>query len=340
MAVDTIEEKLATRHAQSQLEAKLAFYKRIGLIGLIIFAVALPFLVSDFRTFQFTRVLYISIAVLGLNILSGYNGQFSLGHGAFIALGAYVAAIMMDRWGVPYYLTIIPAGLIGFIFGFLIGLPARRLEGLYLALATFGLALATPQILKKFEIITMGVQGIVVDKPEVPFGLPISQDQWLYFFTLMILLVLFWAARNLLRARTGRAFVAIRDHHMAAESMGVNAGFYKPLAFAIGGAYAGVAGALATITIQFVAPDSFGVFLSITLLVGSVIGGIASIGGAIFGGIAIVFIPNVAEEISKAAPWAIYGVILILFMYAMPSGIMGFINMLWRGYVKRLLTRT
>ena len=280
-------------------------------------------------------VLVYAIALLGLNMLTGYNGQISLGHGAFYAIGAYVAAILMDRFGVPYYLTVPVAGVLCFIAGFLFGLPALRLEGLYLALATFALALAAPQILKYFEPWTGGVQGIVLLKPDAPAGLPLSQDQWLYYFTLAVLVVLFWAAHNLLGGRTGRAIVAIRDHHIAAEAMGINAALYKSTTFGVSALYTGVAGALGAIAVQFVAPDSFGIFLSITLLVGIVIGGLASVSGAIYGGMFIVFVPNLAEEISKAAAWAVYGVFLIAFMYVMPTGVAGFVARLWGALVRR-----
>lgn len=319
----------------------IALYRRpIAIFGLVALACLLPFLVSDFRTFQLTLALAYMMALLGLNLVTGYNGQFSLGHGAFFAVGAYATAVMMDRWGVPYYLTIVPAGFITLIVGFLVGLPASRLEGLYLALATFGLALSMPPILKKFEGLTGGVQGIVLTKPDPPFGLPLSADQWLYFFTLAILLVLFWLAWNLLRGRTGRSIVAIRDHHVAAEAMGVNTTLNKALIFGVSGFFTGVGGAVFAIAIQFVAPDSFTLFLSITLLVGSVVGGIASLSGAIYGGVFIVFIPNFANDISQAAPWAIYGIFLIAFMYLMPNGIAGFISLAWRWIGRILLTRT
>jgi branched-chain amino acid transport system permease protein len=215
------------------------------------------------------------------------------------------------------------------VVGFLFGLPALRLEGLYLALATFSLALAVPQILKYFEEWTGGSQGIVLTKPSAPFGLKLTPDQWLYFLTLGILVVLFWLAANLLRGRVGRAIVAIRDNHIAAEAMGINASLYKSLVFGISAAYTGVAGALSASVIAFVAPDSFDVFLSITLLIGSVIGGLASISGAVFGGLFVQFVPNWAQDISKAAPWAIFGVFLIVFMYVMPFGIAGALRLLW-----------
>ena len=299
----------------------------MGLLAALAFASVLPFLVSDFETFQFTLAMVYAIALLGLNILTGYNGQISLGHGAFYAIGAYTAAVLMDNWGVPYYLTLPVAGALCFVVGFLFGLPALRLHGLYLAVATLALALAVPQILKydAFEPWTGGVQGIVLSKPEPPFGLPLSEDQWLYYFTLAVLVVLFLAAWNLLRGRTGRAMVAIRDHHISAAAMGVNVALYKSLTFGVSALYTGIAGALGAIVVQFVAPDSFGLFLSITFLVGIVVGGLASISGAIYGGLFILFVPNYAQDISDAAPWAIYGVILLIFMYAMPRGVAGFI---------------
>src|SRR5262249_28201164 len=256
-------------------------------------------------------------------ILAGYNGEISLGHGAFYAVGAYTTAIMIDRWSIPYGWTLPAAGLLCLVVGFLFGIPALRLEGLYLALATFALALAVPQILKYFEHWTGGSQGIVLSKPTAPAGLPLSPDQWLYFVTLAVLVVLFALAWNLLRGRTGRALIATRDNHIAAEAMGIDTALYKSLTFGVSAAYTGIAGALSALAIAFVAPDAFNVFLSITFLVGIVIGGLASISGAIFGGLFIQFVPNWAQDISKAAPWAIYGLFLIVFMYAMPHGIAG-----------------
>jgi len=292
---------------------------------LVAAACALPFLVSSYRTFQVTLVLVYAIALLGLNILTGYNGQISLGHGAFYAMGAYCAAILMDKLGVPYWATIPVAGAVCLAAGFLFGLPALRLEGLYLALATFALGVAMPQLLKyhRLERWTGGVQGIVIAKPDAPFGLPIDADQWLYFFTLAVALAMFALGRNLLRGRIGRALVAIRDQHIAAEAMGIHNALYKSLAFGISAMYTGIAGALGAIAVQFVAPDSFSIFLSIALLVGVVVGGLASISGALYGALFIQFVPNIADEISKAAPWAIFGVFMISFAYLMPTGVAG-----------------
>jgi branched-chain amino acid transport system permease protein len=308
-------------------------------IGGIILVVALcvaPFLVKNFRVFQFNLVLIYAIAILGLNILTGFNGQFSLGHGAFYAIGAYAAAILMDRFGIPYWATLPVAGVVCFVFGLLIGFPALRLAGHYLALATFALALAIPQLLKYrlIEEWTGGVQGIVLSKPEVPFefallGQPLSPDRWLFFFTLGVTIIVFLLARNLLAGRVGRALIAIRDHPIAAAAMGINLPYFKSITFGVSAALTGVAGALGAVAVAFVAPDSFTVFLSITFLVGLVVGGLASIPAAFFGALFIQFVPNIADEISKAAPWAIYGVFLIVFMYLMPTGVMGLLKKIW-----------
>jgi len=311
--------------------------RAIGFVLLFLLVCALPFLVSNYHTFQLTLVLVYAIALLGLNILTGYNGQISLGHGAFYAIGAYVAAILMDKFGVPYWLTLPVAGAVCLVVGFLFGLPALRLEGLYLALATFALGVSMPQLLKykHLEHWTGGVQGIVIIKPDPPFGLPINQDQWLYFFTLAVALVMFVLGWNLLRGRVGRSLIAIRDQPIAAEAMGVNNALYKSLAFGVSAMYTGVAGALGAIAVQFVAPDSFTIFLSISLLVGIVIGGLASISGAVYGAIFIQFVPNIADQISKAAPWAIYGVFLLGFMYLMPVGVAGAIRIAWARFRRR-----
>lgn len=304
-------------------------WKIVGLLALLVIALLLPFGMSSYRMFQFSLAYVYAIALFGLNLLTGYNGQISLGHGAFYAIGAYTSAIMTMKFGISYLWTIPAAGLVCLVIGFLFGIPALRLEGLYLALATFALAIATPQILKYFEHWTGGVQGIVLSEPQAPFGLPLTKDLWLYYLTLAVLVVLLLIGWNLLRGRVGRAIIAIRDNHIAAESMGINLPLYKSLTFGVSAMYTGMAGALGAIVVQYVAPDSFNVLLSISFLTGMVIGGLASISGAIFGAFFIQFVPNYTQSISDAAPWAIYGSLLIIFMYIMPTGINGFIAGQW-----------
>ena len=303
-----------------------------AIAALLVLACLVPFVVSSYRLLQLTSVVVYSIALLGLNMLTGYNGQISLGHGAFFAIGAYTTAILLERTGIPYWATIPIAGAICLVVGFLFGLPALRLEGHYLALSTFALAVATPQLLK-FRLLeqwTGGVQGTYVSGFKAPFGLPLAWDQWLYLMSLAFAVVLFVLARNLLRGNTGTAIIAIRDHPVAAASMGINIALYKSLTFGVSAMYTGIAGALGALVAQFVSPDSFSIFLSLGFLVGSVIGGVASISGAVFGAFFIEFIPNFADQISKAATWAVYGSFLIAFMYLMPTGVAGFLAQIWK----------
>jgi branched-chain amino acid transport system permease protein len=302
--------------------------QNIFIPGFCIIAFGLIFVAKDFQLFQATMVISYAIALLGLNILTGYNGQISLGHGAFFAIGAYSTAMLMEYGSVPYWATIPITALLCLFVGYLFGRPALKLEGLYLALATFALGVAMPQLLKykAFEQWTGGAQGLVLMKPDAPFGLDLTPDQWLYIFSLSIAAFLFFIAYNLVNSSTGRALVAIRDHALAAEAMGINNRHYKSMAFGISAAYTGVGGAISAIAVQFVSPDSFTIFLSISLLVGIVVGGVGTIWGALFGALFIMFIPSLAEKISSSAPWAIYGAVLILFMFVMPSGAIGVIN--------------
>ncbi len=296
----------------------------------VVAAFLVPLFVRDFLTFQPTQVMVYALAILGLNLLTGFNGQFSLGHSAFYGIGAYTTAIMMSRWDIPYFWTLPAAGAVCFAVGFLFGLPALRLQGLYLALATFALAIAMPQTLKfqPLEAFTGGVQGLVIDKPDPPFGLPIDPDQWLYYFTLVVLLVMFAGAANLVKSRTGRAIMAIRDNPIAAAAMGINTALYKTLTFGVSALYTGVAGALGAIVVQFVAPDSFSFLLSVSFLVGLVIGGIGSIPGCLVAGLFVLFVPNIAERVSTGLAGAVYGVILLIVIFVMPTGTAGFARLL------------
>lgn len=311
------------------VEHASTFMSPRNILILVAIAASLAFFAQGYVLFQATMVLAYAIALVGLNLLTGYNGQISLGHGAFFATGAYSLAILMN-WDVPYWLAIPIAGAISMVAGYAFGRPALKLQGLYLALATFTLSVVLPQLLKYklFQPWTGGVGGIVLIKPDAPFGLPLSSDQYCYLFTLLITVLMFLIARNLIDSGTGRAIRAIRDHQMAATSMGINHQHYKSMTFGVSAAFAGVGGALSALAVQFVSPDSFTMFLSISLLVGVVVGGIGTLWGAIFGAVFIMFVPELAEKLSKDAAWAVYGVILILLVFAMPKGVMGLINRL------------
>ena len=303
-----------------------ARYLAIG--AAIAVAVLLPAIATNFVIFQLTLAMIYGLAILGLNLLTGFNGQFSLGHSAFYGIGAYTTAILMDKIDLAYYWTLPCSGAVCFLVGFVFGLPALRLQGLYLALASFALAAALPQILKfqPLESLTGGVQGIVLIKPDAPAELPLNSDQWLYYFTLAVLLVMFVGAANLVSSRTGRALMAIRDNPIAAAAMGINTALYKTLTFGLSALYTGIAGALGAIAVQFVAPDSFTFFLSISFLVGLVIGGVASIPGCLVGGLFVLYVPNIAERVSTGLAGAIYGCIMLLVIFVMPSGAAGLVR--------------
>jgi branched-chain amino acid transport system permease protein len=293
--------------------------------------IMVPLFVKNFIIFQMTMLLVYGLAVLALNILTGGSGQFSLGQSAFYAVGAYTSAILMEHAGVNYALTLPVAGLVCFVFGFLFGQPALRLSGVYLALATFALATAMPQLLKLgyFEHWTGGVQGLVVTKPDAPeivqsvlswFHLKMSQDMWLYYFTLAITIAIYIFSVNLLKSRSGRAFMAIRDNEIAASAMGIDVALYKTLAFGVSAGITGVAGGLGAIAVQFVAPDSFTIQLAIALFLGMVVGGVGWLPGSIIGSAFIIFVPNIAEGISKGLSGAVFGIILFLVIFLVPHG--------------------
>ena len=302
--------------------------------------VAPAFLFSGYHLFQLTMMAVYAVAILGLDIVTGYTGQVSLGHGAFYAIGAYATAILMTEFNWPYWATLPVAGVACAALGFAVGLPALRLSGPYLALVTFALAVAVPQILRAraLEGWTGGVQGIVVTAPDAPFGLPLSQDQFLYLFTLAVALMLFALARNMLRGRVWRAMLAIRDHPLAAEAAGIDIARIKTRAFAVSALFTGIAGALGAIVVQFVAPDSFAVQLSIALFVGLVVGGAGSLAGAVIGAAFVQFVPNIAEHLNKSAPGVLYGALLVTALYAMPAGAAGALRRgralpVWRRFV-------
>jgi branched-chain amino acid transport system permease protein len=287
------------------------------------FVLVLPQFVSDFKAREYAYVGIYLIALLGLNILTGYTGQISLGHGAFMAIGGYTTAILMagnEQFGGPIagglqdVWTLPIAGLVAGAVGLAFGLPALRLSGLYLALATFAIAVAMPSTVKRFEEFTGGGQGIqlfglpeltgsnaaVGDDFDAPatfelLGLTFTQNDWMYYLAWVTALIMFAGAWLILRGRTGRALRAVRDSETAAVSSGVSLAKYKTLAFGISAAYAGVAGGLFAIASAFVNPDTFPIALSIFLLVGIVVGGLGRLSGLVVGAIFVAFLPLWAQ---------------------------------------------
>ncbi len=297
---------------------------RLGWTALLVVAVALPFFFSSYRVAQFTLVLSYAVAALGLNLLLGYSGQISLAHGAFFALGAYVTAVLVAEAGWPHLATVPVAALACFVAGFAVGIPALRLHGPYLALVTLGLAVAMPQLIKRFDGLTGGTQGLSAPPPAVPGALDfLADDQWLYLLNLAIACVMFVLAAGIVRGRVGRALVAVRENQIAARTYGVDLASYKTRAFALSAAYAGVGGAMFAISIGFVAPESFGFALSFSFLAAIVVGGLGTVAGAIFGALFIEFVPVYAADVNEALAAVIYGGVLVLFMYVLPTGVVG-----------------
>jgi branched-chain amino acid transport system permease protein len=306
------------------------------LVVLLAVAAVAPIVLSNYHIFQATQIVVYAIAVLGFNLLTGFSGQISLGNGAFYALGAYISAILMTHFDVPYWATLPVAGAVCFGVGFLFGRAVTRLEGLYLALATFGLAIAMPQFLKldALEPWTGGSQGVVLSKPASPLGGLVGDDRWLYYFCLAVAIALFAVAWNVMRGRTGRAMIALRDHPIAAGTMGIHVPSYKARVFGVSAMYTGVAGALSALVAGFVAPDSFTFLVSIAFLIGGVVGGVASIFGSLFGAAFIELVPDLTKQVSELWPswhwladvqWPAYGVLLIVTMMVMPGGLAGLV---------------
>ncbi|GGO69205.1 branched-chain amino acid ABC transporter permease [Nonomuraea cavernae] len=298
-------------------------WRWIVLAALFAAACYAPFQLVPFRVFQFTMVLVYAVALLGLNLLVGHAGQISLGHGAFFAVGAYGAAIMLDRFELPYPVTLPIAAAVAFVIGLALGLPAMRLRGLYLALVTLAMAIFLVPLLKRFEEVTGGSMGLTLPKPAPPAWTGLAEDQWLYFLALAVAVAAFLSAYSLMRSRVGRALHAIRDNEAAAETMGVRLSFYKTLAFAWSAMFAGAAGCVYTWVIGFVSPDSFAVTLSITLLAGLVVGGLGSLSGPLLGGLFVMFVPSISQDVNEAAPGVIFGLLIIAVMYVAPTGLAG-----------------
>ena len=328
----------------------------VAFAAFVVFVAVLPSFVSDFKAREYAYVGIYLIALLGLNILTGYTGQISLGHGAFMAIGGYTTALLMvgnEQFGGPIsgglkdVWTLPVAGLVAGAVGLAFGLPALRLSGLYLALATFAIAVAMPSTVKRFEEFTGGGQGIqLFGAPELTGGISnvemlgwsLTPNEWLYYLSWSIALVAFAAAWLILRGRTGRAFRAVRDSEVAAVSSGVSLARYKTLAFGISAAFAGVAGGLFAMASAFVNPDTFPIALSIFLLVGIVVGGLGGLSGLVFGAIFIQYLPlwaqgqdlgsrlpdRIVEETQKpGGPSIVYGIVLILLMFVLPNGVSG-----------------
>jgi branched-chain amino acid transport system permease protein len=325
---------------------------RIG--GFVLFAavvLVLPSRVSDFRAQELAFVGIYFIAILGLNVLTGYTGVISLGHGAFMAIGAYTTAILVIDHGVKDLYTIPIAGLIAFAAGFAFGIPALRLSGPYLALATFGIAVSTPIVIKKFDNFTGGTGGInLFESPDLTgaffgvhvLGRTLTFNDWIYYLTWTIALALLVVGWAISVSPFGRALRAVRDNEIAATASGIWSASHKTLAFAVSAFYAGIAGSLLAIHANSVSPGGFQFDLSIKLLVGLAIGGLGALAPLVAGAAFLVYLPNWAQDISKApgVPGVIYGAVLIVLMLVIPGGVGGLFRRIASPLTTRLYPRS
>lgn len=300
-----------------------------SLLGL--FLVVAPWVIPEYWLAQLTFVLIYAVVGLGLMLLAGFTGLFSLGHAAFLGVGAYTQAIMVNA-GIPFPLALACAGLLSAAVGMVVGLPALRVKGIYLGMATLAFGFIVEEVIARWEHVTGGNAGLMVQYPAL-FGWALDSTEEFYFLCLVVTVLATLGIVNLMRSSTGRAFVAIRDSEISAQSMGIQLARYKTLSFALSAALAGVGGALYAHKIQFLSPEQFSIIQSIDLLLMVVIGGLGSIHGAFLGAIFLIVMPQLIalgkdflpEAIGQAAglQGAVYGIVLIAFVLFEPMGLYG-----------------
>jgi branched-chain amino acid transport system permease protein len=307
-------------------------------IGLFILGlIVAPFATDPYVIYLINLSCVATVAALGLNLLTGFTGQISLGHAAFFAIGAYCTAILASDLRMPYWVCLPASGFFAAFTGLLVGIPCLRLKGLYLAMATMSFGVVVEYVVITWEGVTKGVRGIGIPTPKV-FGYPLDSNEKLYYFLLAATALAIVAATNLVRTRIGRAFIAIRDRDIAAEVMGVNLTKYKVMAFAIGSFYAGVAGGLYAYLMHYIHPEHFTFLLSVQYLAIIIVGGLGSILGSVFGAVFITIIPEfikgLADLLTLAIPalqdkyddgWniAAFGLLIMLFLIFEPKGLFG-----------------
>jgi branched-chain amino acid transport system permease protein len=305
-----------------------------GVVLLLAIAYAIPFNTPDTELRTMVTVMTFALPALGLALLTGFSGQISIGHGAFMAIGAYSTALLVGEGAVPWFLSVLLAVVISGIAGALVGLPALRIRGTALALATLGLAVLVPQVIRRFSDVTGGSQGYRLFKYR--FRSPwesLTDEQWIYLVAVTFVVMALVLAHNLVKSRVGRALVTIRDNEVAAEVAGVNIAAYKILVFGVSAALAGLGGALAVVAQPSVAPGDYGIQLSIRLLVMAVVGGIATVSGPVIGAAAIYYLDDwirTSDALSdlldgrspELAP-VVFATILIVLMVVAPDGLVG-----------------
>jgi len=279
--------------------------QRNGYVALAAGLVVLPWLIPNYLV-DVSLVLIYAIGGLSLMVLAGYTGLVSLGHAAFLGIGAYAHVYFAQSLGLPWLVALALAVVLTAAAGVLVGLPALRMTGVYLTIATLAFALIIQEVFTRWERVTGGLKGRAVDKPVI-FGVALAHDAAFYFLCLAVLIGGLWLTSNVLRSPTGRAWIAIRDSEIAAQSLGVNLALYKTMAFAYSAALMGVAGALFAHKVGFLAPDIFSVLLSIQLLLMVVVGGLGSLHGAMFGAVFVALLPVAISQARDALPAWIAG---------------------------------
>jgi branched-chain amino acid transport system permease protein len=303
-------------------------------LALVVGCFLAPLVLDDYITSQISFICMYSIATVGLMLLTGFTGQISMGHAAFFGLGAYTSALLTSN-GVPFILALPAAGLLAGVVGIPIGLPALRLSGLYLAIATMGFGFIVDEILVRWESLTNGNMGMMVDPPSIG-PLTFETEVQFYYLTVVVLVLTILVAKNILRSPTGRAMIAIRDSEVAAQAMGISMAKYKTMAFAISAFFTGVAGCLYAHKLTFINPESFTILVSIEFLAMIIIGGLGSIHGAVYGAAFVIFLPQLIIMTKDYMPKyladqtglesALYGLMIMLFILFEPMGIYG----IWR----------
>ena len=300
-------------------------------LALVLGCLFLPRVLDDYLISQMTFICVYAVAAVGLMLLTGYTGQVSMGHAAFFAIGSYVSAILTAK-GVPFLLSLPAAGILAGAVGIIVGRPILHLTGLYLAIATMGLAFIVNEILVRWESLTKGNMGFIVAPPSIG-PLVFDSETRFYYLAIVVLILSLLAARNILRAPSGRAMIAIRDSEVAAESLGINPAKFKTMAFAVSAFFAGVAGSLYAHKVLFINPESYTIILSIELLAMVIIGGLGSLHGAVFGAAFFIFLPQLIIMTKDYMPvylqnqtgleGALFGLLIILVMVFEPMGLYG-----------------
>jgi branched-chain amino acid transport system permease protein len=311
----------------SELLRRKVLWAPVGLVALL----ALPLVTSSFLTFQLTLVLVWALAALATNLLMGFGGQMSIALNAFFGLGAYAAGVLHRQLELPFLLTTVVAVGAAFLGGALLSMSTARLKGLYLCTATLAVGIVAPLFVSKWEHITGGDAGLVVPVPGAPAWSGLLPDQWRYYVTLVPVVLIFWWTGNLRRGPLGRAICALRDSELVAGTQGVDTPRVKVLLGAYSSAMAALAGALYVMSVGVISPATIPVLLSISFIVASVVGGIATIWGALIGGVFLQFAPRLASEIDPLAGGMLYGLIMIVFILFAPAGVVG----LLRGFLER-----